>query len=194
MPTGQAYCPPHIVEAERILEEIKKQAEIDTFEAVEAVVEEGTEPNEGVPSPVRNDHIEGTPVRNANVPVRNANVPFLPVTFPNVPFQNANVPFPPVTFPTSQTNEIPAVSPRLQRVSNPRKKTSPDDMSIQDFFKFSLMQREENRKDRMKREEIRERERREERERRDAEERMFRNMFMAVLAQGQSGKGDKEKE
>ena len=31
MPTGQAYCPPHVIEAKRILEEIKKQAEIDTF-------------------------------------------------------------------------------------------------------------------------------------------------------------------
>jgi hypothetical protein len=67
-------------------------------------------------------------------------------------------------------------------------------MSIQDFFKFSLMQREEDRKDKIKQDEIRERERREERERRDAEERMFRNMFMAVIAQGQSGKVDKDKE
>ena len=56
------------------------------------------------------------------------------------------------------------------------------------------MQREEDRKERMEREEIRERERREERERRDAEERMFRNMFMAVISQGQSGKGDKVNE
>ena len=121
--------------------------------------------------------IEGTPVRNAIVPSP-------PTTVATVPVR---------PFAASQANDIPAVSPRLQRVSNVRRKTS-DDMSIQDFFKFSLMQREEDRKDKIKQDEIRERERREERERRDAEERMFRNMFMAVIAQGQSGKVDKDKE
>jgi hypothetical protein len=99
MPTGQAYCPPNVVEAKRILEEIKKQAEIDTFAAVDEAI--ATEPNE---------------VGNVGAPVPNA-----------VP--NAHLPVPSVNVPTSASNEssstvssVPAVSPRLQRVGWNEKK------------------------------------------------------------------------
>ena len=60
-------------------------------------------------------------------------------------------------------------------------------MSIQDFFKFTLSQREEDRKERTEREQIREKERQEEREKRDAEERMFRDLFLGILSQGKNG-------
>jgi len=33
MPTGDTCCPPHVVKAKRILEEIKKEAEIEMHEA-----------------------------------------------------------------------------------------------------------------------------------------------------------------
>lgn len=87
----------------------------------------------------------------------------------------------------------PVFSPRLQRISNPRKKSSPEEMSLQDFFKFTMLQRKEDRKDRIQREEVRERERREDREKRDSEELMFQNMFMAVLMQGNNGQAPKGK-
>ena len=82
------------------------------------------------------------------------------------------------------TQNVPVVVPRLQRISTPRKRTSPEDMSVQEFFKYSLIQREQDRKDREERERMRELELREERLKRDADERMFRNMFMAVLMRG----------
>ena len=81
---------------------------------------------------------------------------------------------------TAPSAPAPGISPRLQRISTPRKKSSPEEMSVQDFFKFSLLQREEDRKDRIQREEVRERERQE-------DSRMFRNMFMAVIMQGNNG-------
>ena len=59
---------------------------------------------------------------------------------------------------------------------------------VQDFFKFSMLQHEEDRKERIERERVREREIQEEREKRDGEEQMFRNMFVAVLMQGNNGK------
>ena len=63
---------------------------------------------------------------------------------------------------------------------------------VQDFFKFSMLQREEDRKKRIERERVRERERQEDREKRDSEERIFRNMFMAVVMQGNKGKASNE--
>ena len=45
----------------------------------------------------------------------------------------------------STASSVPAqfVSPRLQRISTPKKKNSPEEMSVQEFFKFSMLQREE---------------------------------------------------
>ena len=65
-------------------------------------------------------------------------------------------------------------------------------MSVQDFFKFSMLQREEDRKERIERERVRERERQEDGKKRDSEERIFRNMFMAVLMQGNNSKASNE--
>ena len=63
---------------------------------------------------------------------------------------------------------------------------------VQDFFKFSMLQREEDRKKRIERERVRERERQEDGKKRDSEERIFRNMFMAFLMQGNNGKEGNE--
>ena len=55
-----------------------------------------------------------------------------------------------------------------------------------------MLQREEDRKERIERERVRQRGRQEDREKRDSEERIFRNMFMAVVMQGNKGKASNE--
>jgi len=194
MPTGDAYCPPHIVEAKRILEEIKKEAEIEMYgdefeepaEAIEGdMVSVTTTINEDPAGTV-------TPAASVANPDNIAIAPVIPA-----------VPVPLGTLPggaQASSTTVPAVSnaatraSRLQRMSTGRIRrgaaSGTDDMSIQDFFKFTLLQREEDRKERMEREQIREKERQEEREKRDAEERMFRNLFLGILAQGKNGNTD----
>ena len=88
---------------------------------------------------------------------------------------------------TSET--VPIVSPRLRRLSTPKKKKD-DEMSMTDFFKFSIMQREQDRKDReMELREERKRKQEVER-RREEEDRMFRNLFLAAITQDKNVKPD----
>ena len=97
MPTGQPHCPPHIIEAKRILEAIKDEADIETFNnAVIAQV------------PAANDEAE-----NADVA---ADVPVVDI---DVPEEEWNT-----SASLSTASSVPAqlVSPRLQRISTPRKK------------------------------------------------------------------------
>ena len=54
-------------------------------------------------------------------------------------------------------------------------------MSMQDFFKYSMMMREADRKERME-------EAREERRRRREDDRMFRNLFLATIMNGKTTK------
>ena len=157
MPTGQPHCPPHIIEAKRILEAIKDEADIETFNnAVIAQV------------PAENNETENAGAA-ADVPVDAIDIP---EEQSNTSSSSSSS--------TAPSAPAPGISPRLQRISTPRKKSSPEEMSVQDFFNFSILQREEDRKDRIQREEVRERERQE-------DSRMFRNMFMAVIMQGNNG-------
>jgi hypothetical protein len=197
MPTGDAHCPPHVAEAKRILEEIKKEAEIEMHEAeFEEPAEEAIDRDTvSAPTTINEDPAgAATPASTAN-PDNIA---------PVIPANNGSaVPVPSETLPggaQASSSTVPAVSnaaaraSRLQRMSTGRIRrgaaSSTDDMSIQDFFKFTLLQREEDRKERMEREQICEKERQEEREKRDAEERMFRNLFLGILAQGKNGNTD----
>ena len=50
-------------------------------------------------------------------------------------------------------------------------------MSVQEFFKYTLMMREADRKDREERERLRQ-------EAREADDKLFRNLFMAAIMQG----------
>ena len=199
MPTGDACCPPHVAEAKRILEEIKKEVEI---KMCEAELEEPAEAIEGdtVSAPTTSNEDPAGAVTPAASVVNPDNIAIAPV----IPANNGRaVPVPLGTLPggaQASSSTVPAVSnaatraSRLQRMSTGRIRrgaaSSTDDMSIQDFFKFTLLQREEDRKERMEREQIREKERQEEREKRDAEERMFRNLFLGILAQGKNGNTD----
>ena len=168
MPTGQPHCPPHIIEAKRILEAIKDEADIETFNnAVIAQV------------PAENNEAENAEAA-ADVPVEAI----------DVPEEQSNTS---ASSSTASSVPAPLVSPRLQRISTPRKKNSPEEVSVQDFFKFSMLQREEDRKERIEHERVRERERQEDRGKRDGEERIFRKMFMAVLMQGNNGKAPEGK-
>ena len=54
-------------------------------------------------------------------------------------------------------------------------------MSMQDFFKCSMIMREADRKERME-------EAREERRRREEDDRMFRNLFLATIMNGKTTK------
>ena len=168
IPTGQPHCPLHIIEAKRILEAIKHEEDIETFNNTD-IPPVPTETNVAANEEVAGD----VPLETVDVPEEQSNTSTTSSTASSVPAQ--------------------VVSPRLQRISTPRKKRSREEMSVQDFFKFSMLQREEDRKDRIERERVRERERWEDREKRDGEERMFRNMFMAVLMQGNNGKAPEGK-
>ena len=79
------------------------------------------------------------------------------------------------------TSQRPIVaSPKLQRVSHPRRKTN-EDMTMQDFFKYSMMMREADRKKRME-------EARGERKRREEDDRMFQNLFLGAIMNGKTTK------
>ena len=53
---------------------------------------------------------------------------------------------------SGDSTTTPLMSPKLKRVSHPRIKKQSDDMSMSKFFKFTMMQREADRKDREERE------------------------------------------
>ena len=79
------------------------------------------------------------------------------------------------------------VAPSIRRVSTPRRNRRSEDMSIDDFFRFTMMQREQDRRDR------------EEREMqlmaaRENEDRMFRQMFLAVLMRGKDTRQNPEED
>ena len=80
------------------------------------------------------------------------------------------------------------VSPKLQRISHTRKRKNDEEFTMQDFFKFQMMERAEAREqERLRREEAREQERsrreeeREERKRREASDRIFQNLLLATM-------------
>jgi len=173
MPTGQPHCPPNIIEAKRITEAIKDEADIETFNNT-VIAQLPAENNDSKNAKVAANEAKNTEVA-ADVPVEGI----------DVPEEQSNTS---ASSSTASSVPAPLVSPRLQRISTPRKNNSQEEMSIQEFFKFSMLQREEDRKERIERELIRERERKEDREKRDNEERFFRNMFMAVLMQGNNNK------
>jgi len=128
MPTGQPHCPPNIIEAKRILESIKDQADIETFNNT-LIAEVPTENDESKNSKVtiNNDKKVAADVPNEgnDATEEQSNTSTSSSTASIVPTQ--------------------LVSPRLQRISMPRKKNSQDEMSVQEFFKFSMLQREEYR-------------------------------------------------
>ena len=74
---------------------------------------------------------------------------------------------------TNGSISSPNVGSSLRRVSTPRRNKT-EDMSISDFFKYTIMMREQDRKDREERE-------REERIERESENRMFRELILAAL-------------
>ena len=164
IPTGDPNIPETVRIANECFQEIKKKSNVLAFaesgEVIDPSTEESVVPGVGL-------------IENENIMNEVAAAPT------SVATNEANA-------PVNENSSTPVVSPRLARVA--RKRNSPEEMSVNDFFRFTLMQREQDRKDREAREIVRERERREERERRDAEERMFRQMFMAVLMKGSSDK------
>ena len=173
--TGSPNCPPEVREAKRIVELIKQDADIIAFNNASNDLHEDIEATA--------PHNEGTAPR---------------VSEEN---ENENVVNPPDTSTTREANtatSTPTVSsgnssnhvitPRLERVSVVRKRNSDDGISMQEFFKYTMLQREEDRKERIERERKEDERRNEERERREADDRIFKNMFMAALLQGQKKK------
>ena len=173
--TGNPHCPPEVREAKRIVELIKDDADIITFNNASNDLNEHIEaaaPRNEATSPTVSEDTENETVVNPpdNNTVRGANTTTLTST-PTVP---------------SGTSGNHVITPRLQRVSVVRKKNHDDGFSIQEFFKYTMAQREEDRKERIEREREERERRNEEREKREADDRMFKNMFMAVLLQGQN--------
>ena len=122
MPTGDPTCPPEVREAKRILIEIKKRADIESFDDDEMEDYNETGPDVlDVPDVI--DGVSNEESRaGATVATR------APAPAPRVPA---------------------AVTPsRMQRISTPRQKKSTEDLSLSEFLKFSMMQREEDRKER----------------------------------------------
>ena len=163
-PTGDPHCPPHVREAKRIMIGIRQKAELDTCEVEEVGLCE----------------VEAT-----------APLASVSITKTSTTESSATAPLASVSITETSTTESSAsesvksyksenISPKLKRIATPRKKSN-EEMSITDFMKFSIMQREEDRKDREL--EIREeRQRREEIERKGEEDdRLFKNMFFALL-------------
>ena len=169
MGTGDPNCPQHVREAKRIMISIRQKSELDTCEP------ESKDDNLGFDEETEADFEERAPVPIVSVP----NTSVVGSAESESGKSDKSI--------TSET--VPIVSPRLRRLSTPKKKKD-DEMSMTDFFKFSIMQREQDRKDREM--ELREeRKRKQEGERRrEEEDRMFRNLFLAAITQDKNVKPD----
>lgn len=193
MPTGDPRCPDSVREAKRINFLIKQKADLETFSAEDEDEDEENEDdkNGSEEGNVVIQNTDGIPeevsVQEANPEPRSSDVSPTAVGVRPVPNTPSNG-----SAATSTTNE--SIRQNLKRISVPKKKKSlTDDFSIQDFLKYTMVQREEDRRAREEMEQIRKQEEREERRqerlRREADDRMFRQLFMCALMQQGNGNG-----
>ena len=115
MPTGETVCPPEVREAKEISALITEKTDIEIFEDDEEpfVLGFSKSSDESVSHP----RTVTTSTNSGEIEVD------------SVISQCETTPQRPIL-----------VSPKIQRVSNPRKKN--EDMSMQNFFKYSMMMRE----------------------------------------------------
>ena len=170
MPTGEANCPAFVREAKRIVREITGKSELEAF----------ANDDEDHPNPV-NPADGQVPPHNNNVvpPVLGDVAPAPPVQL-NIPNRNNQGSS---DSSVSGDNAPPVVRGNLRRLASIRRNRNEEDMSISEFFRYSMMQREQDR---------REREECEERERavNERNDRFFRDMMMAVLLNGRNIQND----
>ena len=164
MATGDPHCPPHVREAKRIMIGIRQKAELDTCE----VEDDGLSLEE-----VGLCEVEATaPLASVSITKTSTTESSASKTSTTESSASESV----------KSYKSENISPKLKRIATPRKKSN-EEMSITDFMKFSIMQREQDRKD-MELEIREERQRREEIERkREEDDRLFKNMFFATMLQ-----------
>ena len=191
VPTGDPNCPPHVREAKQILFLIKEEA--DMLDMEDSSKEEEENNDEENQKEVEQDEKESDNENEEDPTAEIVEVDEDKKKQEEAATVGKKKPPTPVTDgfstdtsaqPRARRNKIRSIemSPNLRRVSNRQgRRGMVDDMSLQDFMKFSMMQREEDRREREERERIRQEEMREQRRRREDEDRMFRHLMVSMM-------------
>ena len=169
MPTGDPNCPPLTMKAKATQQEIIKKAELNLHDS---------------DSEEESQVAEGVAVQPEDVPIPGIHQDTTSLASSTSARANATT----VVTPTASSSPRTKVSPKLTRVS---KKKPEENFSVNDFIKYSVMMREEDRiareEERRQREEerrMRENEMREERLERDREDRRFQSILVTALLRG----------
>ena len=183
MPTGDANCPTVVREAKDIMREITLKCELEVFASDDEDTPNPPNPEENNAPPINavppvptnvatgsNQGGSGSSVsRQSDVNTFPTNV----ATTINQEESDSSV------SKQSDVNTSPMVRGNLRRFASTRKKKNEEEMSVSEFFKYSMMLREQDRKEREERDE-------KEKINNERNDRFFREMLMTVVLGGKN--------